>query len=227
MRTVTLIFALLGITVFGGCTTLYVPANNQTPLMKEQGEIHLTGAIGVNGIGVQAGYAMTDNLGIVGAISGRTTEDEERDLTETHGNGEVGLNYFGFGTENVTGELIGGLGFGSGERRGVEGDYVKPFLQVNAGLRTGVFDTGISFRTAYLNFTELDEDASRGDVKSALFFEPAAFARLGFRNVMLESQFGLAWPMRDASDLAFGYDPMRFSIGVKLLFNTGSSSRID
>jgi hypothetical protein len=227
MRTVTLIFALLGITVFAGCTTLYVPSNNQTPLMKEQGEIHLAGALGANGIGVQAGYAITNNLGIIGGISGRTTEDEEGEMTENHGYGEIGLNYFGFGTENVAGELIGGVGFGSGERGAIQGDYVKPFIQINAGLRTGVFDTGISFRTAYLNFTNLENDAGSGEVSSALFFEPAAFARLGFRHVMFESQLGLAWPMRDASDLAFGYDPMRFSIGVKLLFNTGRSSRAE
>jgi hypothetical protein len=225
MRTVTLIFALLGFALFAGCTTLYVPSNNQTPLMKEQGEIHLAGAIGANGAGLQAGYAITNNLGIIGGISGRTTEDEDGDRTESHGYGEIGLNYFGFGTENLAGELIGGLGFGSGESGSIQADYVKPFVQINVGLRTEVFVTGISFRTAYLNFSNLDTEASSGDVSSALFFEPAAFARLGFRNVMLESQLGLAWPMNDASDLAFGYEPLRFSIGLKLLFNSGRSSR--
>ncbi len=223
MRTVTLTFALLGFVVFAGCTTLYVPSNNQTPLMKQQGEIHLNGAVGANGAGLQAGYAITNNLGIVGGFSGRTTEDEDGERNESHGYEEIGINYFGFGAENVAGELIGGLGFGSGERRAIQGDYVKPYIQINAGLQTEVFDTGISFRTAYLNFTNLDADASSGTVESGLFFEPAALARLGYRNVMLESQLGFAWPMRDASDLAFEYEPLRLSIGVKLLFNTGSS----
>jgi len=94
---------------------------------------------------------------------------------------EFGVNYFDFGTENVNAELIGGFGFGSGERRNVRGDYTKPFIQINAGLVTDVFDTGISFRTAYVNFHNLENNSGLGDKSASLFFEPAASSRLGFQ----------------------------------------------
>lgn len=215
-----ILFVILGFTVtFTGCTTLYVPSPNQTHMMKEQGEIHFNLNGGAHGGNLQAAYALTDQYGIVASISGRKSDGNNGSVDEEHNYGEIGINYFGFGTDRVSGEFTTGLGFGEGERGTSSGEYIKPFIQMNAAFTSGMFDTGVSLRTAYVSFTELNVTNDRpGD--SSVFFEPAVFARMGFRNIKLESQLGIAYPLSDSGQFAFGYEPIRMSVGLKFLFNT-------
>lgn len=188
-------------------------------MMAEKGEIHLAASGGAHGFGLQAGYAVTDRIGIVGGVSGRETENSDGEITETHEYAEIGINYFGFEAGPTKGEITAGFGGGSGERGDSRGDYIKPYLQFNTAVTSRMFDTGVSLRTAYVSFTELEVSNDRPG-KSSVFFEPAVFVRMGYRNVKLESQLGLAYPLSDSGEFAFGYEPVRMSLGLKFHFNT-------
>lgn len=187
--------------------------------MTEKGEVHLAAAAGAHGFGLQAGYAITDRIGIVGGASGRETENSDGEITETHEFAEIGLNYFGFKAGPARGEITVGFGGGSGESGSAHGEYIKPYLQFNTAVTSQMFDTGVSLRTAYVRFTELEVSNNRPR-ESSLFFEPAVFVRMGYRNIKLESQLGVAYPLADASDIAFGYEALRMSLGLKFHFNT-------
>jgi hypothetical protein len=205
------------------CTTLYVPTANQIHMMQEEGEVHLAGGIGVGGAYLHGGYAVTDQVGVSAAFSARSAEDSANDRTEEHTYAEFALNYFGFGTSRLKGELMGGVGLGTGKSNDSRGDFNKPFVQMNTALMSSHLVAGLSFRTGYVNFTRLDiESSSSGSKKSDLFFEPSAFVRMGFSRFMIESQLGIAAPITNADELAFGYEPARFSIGFKVLLNRGN-----
>lgn len=219
MRSLYLLLAGYLLILFSACTTLYVPSNNHTHLMTEKGEIHLAAAGGAHGFSLLGGYAITDQYGIVAAISGRETESNNGNITETHEYAEIGFNYFGFEAGPARGEITVGFGGGSGERGNSRGDYIKPYFQFNTAVTSRLFDTGVSLRTAYVGFTELEVDNDRPR-DSSIFFEPAFFARMGYRNVKLESQLGFAYPLSDSGEFAFGYEPIRMSVGVKVHFNT-------
>lgn len=218
MRISTFLLPIFVIFIFTGCTTLYVPSTNQTHMMQNKGEIHLAGNVGANGLNLQGGYAFTDRYGVVASVSGRSSDGSNDTAVEDHTYVEAGINYFGFGEGNFSGELTAGFGFGTGERENARGEFTKPFIQVNGAFTSGNFDTGLSLRTAYLSFSELVVQNDRpGD--SSVFFEPALFVRLGFERVKLESQLGLAYPLSDSGNFAFGYEPIRMSVGLKFVFN--------
>ncbi len=161
-------------------------------------------------------------MGIGAGFSARSAEDSANDRTEEHTYAEIAINYFGFGTTRLKGEMLGGIGFGTGKSNDSRGDFNKPFVQMNTGLMSSHLVAGLSFRAGYVNFTtlELERDGT-GSKTSDLFFEPSAFMRMGFNRFMIESQLGIATPMTNADELAFGYEPARFSIGVKVLLNRG------
>ncbi len=219
MRIPTLLLSIFAIFLFSGCTTLYVPTTNQTHMMQNKGEIHLAGNIGASGADLQGGYAFTDNLGVVALISGRSSDGNNSSVEEEHTYAEAGINYFGFGEDNIRGEITAGFGIGSAESRNERGELVKPFIQINGAYTSGVLDTGISMRTAYVSFTELEVNNDRLR-DSALFFEPAVFTRLGYHRVKLESQFGIAFPLYNSDEFAFAFEALRMSVGLKFVFNS-------
>jgi hypothetical protein len=234
-QSVILIAILL---ICSGCATVYVPNAAHTPLMEEQGEVHVSAHFGSQGGDLQLGYALTDQFGIIAGISGRENTNQDGEETGNHTFGEAGVVWFPDIHQRLKNEFIGGIGLGNAkgessfsfmnpqgeyEKRTAKGDFYRIFVQSNTALTSSVVTTGIATRLAFVNFYNYELTGSQQAIRnrtSALFFEPAAFVRLGFRNVKFESQVGISRPIGDFRNIAFDYEFMRASFGVHFYFNT-------
>ncbi|WP_445666444.1 hypothetical protein [Fodinibius sp. AD559] len=227
MRDLNISILLLLISVaLSSCAPVYVPNARQTNLMEKQGEFHGAAHAGTNGGDIQLAYAMFDHVGIFGSTSFKTDEetgDTDQDYHK-HRYGEFGAIYFHPIGNIGRFEALGGFGlgraeavdqydvFGPNEVR-AEGSYHKAFAQTNIGLETSAFETGVALRLAQITFSEFETSSmSLGEAESGTFFEPAAFARLGWKNVKIESQLGVATLLQD--EVAFDYESLFFSIGL-------------
>lgn len=212
--------------LFAGCASTYVPNDNHTHMMESQGEVYVKGGFGLNGVNFKGGYAVTDNVGIIGGLAvANFTDSPERE--REHSYFEAGVNYFTPMGSRGRVELLGGIGVGSGEAERTDpglrldsGDYTKIFVQTNTAISSSAVDAGLSMRAAYVNFSSFESTRDFEGKKTAdLFFEPAVFTALGFRNIKFESQLGIAVPFSDPVDIAFDYDFLRFSMGLKFVLN--------
>lgn len=218
------------------CAPVYVPNTYHSYLMDQKGDLHAAVYTGTNGIDIQGGYAVSENVGLVAAASfGKREDDTNSDGSldadfHKHNYGEFGLSYFHpFGGVGRF-EALGGFGFGSAETVtqydffGPEvvratGSYNKFFVQSNVGLETGALEAGVAIRLGQVVFNEFEtSDETYGDSEAGTFFEPGVFARVGWKNIKIESQFGLSGLLQD--EVAFDYEPGILSIGLHLQLNT-------
>jgi len=236
-RRLAVVFSLpliLVVLLIQACSPIYVANSYQTPLLDEKGELNGNIQVGSNGSDIQGAYAISDHLGVAAAASyakmeavqgGTVNEDYHK-----HTYGEAALTYFKpFGIGRF--ELLGGLGLGSAsavdnfdftgsnsEER-TDGNYNKVFAQTNIGLETGIIETGLSLRLAQVTFTEFETDNQFYDgSEGGTFFEPAVFARLGWKNVKLEAQYGVIAKLQD--DLYYPYQPFHLSVGLNVNLKT-------
>ncbi len=227
MKTQILIFIVL--VTFASCAPVYVPNTINAPQLTDQGELSGTVTTGVSGLDAQLAYAVSENFGLMVNTSFDFGDTSETNYHE-HAFGEVGLGYltkFGeYGTLNV----FGGYGLGSSaasdeytfitdQLKHARGMYHRMFLQSDVGLKTKVFEGGIGFRTAYVNFYQvLGEGDEYSLSEDNLFLEPMVYLRVGAPNVKLHSQLGFSASL--FSDYAFDYIPFIFNIGLTFRFNT-------
>jgi len=226
--TVVMVFGLL----LAGCAPVYIPSAQQTHLLDKKGETSFAVYTGINGVDVQAAYAFSDDFGAQAAGSFGKHEEKGNNDYQSHKYGEVGLQYYhGFGNGRF--ELMGGFGFGSAtavdnfdffetpNQIKATGKYNKYYLQPNIGVESGIFEGGLALRLGHVVFTEFETNSSRyTQNKSATFFEPALFARLGWKNIKIEGQLGFSRPLNGDSDVGFDYEPAIFSLGLHLNFDT-------
>jgi hypothetical protein len=201
-------------------------------MLSEKGELHASAHAGTSGGDIQLAYAMSGKFGVFGAGSFKAdeaSEDPDSDFHE-HRYGEVGAIYYRPLGKVGRFEVLAGLGLGRAE--GVDqyevfspqqiratGNYNKLFTQANIGLETDPFEVGLALRLGQVTFTEFETNsASLKESESGTFFEPAIFARLGWKNVKLESQLGLAGLLQD--EVAFDYESMFFSLGLHFQLDT-------
>jgi hypothetical protein len=197
--------------------------------MDKKGELHAAGYAGTNGVDIQGGYAISDRIGVIGAASFGSSEEESEDFHE-HSYIEIGGSYFKALGKIGRYEALAGLGVGSAESLTqyeffgpqevqATGDFTKIFVQNNFGLETGPLETGLVLRLGQVVFTEFETSSSRyEESESGTFFEPAIFARLGWKNVKIESQVGISSPLQES--VAFDYRPLNVSLGLHFWFNT-------
>lgn len=218
------------------CAPVYVPNTYHSYLMDQKGDLHAAVYTGSNGADIQGGYAVSEHVGVVAAASFGTREDEnsgDGSLDEDfhkHNYGEFGLSYFRPFGKIGRFEALGGFGFGTAETVNqydffgpevvkATGRYNKIFVQSNVGLETGAFEAGVAFRIGQVIFNEFEtSDETYGESEAGTFFEPGVFARVGWKNIKIESQLGLSGLLQD--EVAFDYEPGILSIGLHLQFNT-------
>lgn len=229
-----IILPVLSVFLFAisACAPVYNPSARHTHLLDQKGEVHASVQAGTNGMDMQGAYAVSDNVGFVAAASWLSTNGSS-DYTGSdfheHRYGELGLSYFEtFGKAGRI-EVLGG--FGMGEAESIDrydffgpqevratGKFNKLFLQGNAGIETGALETGVAVRLSQVTFTEFKtSDESYGEKESGAFFEPAAFVRLGWQNIKIESQLGIAGPIN--GDVPFDYVSALFTVGLHFSFN--------
>ncbi len=216
--------------IAAGCAPVYVPSARHTHQLNEKGEASLSSYSGTNGADVQLAYAVTDNIGILGAVSIARDDEDDEDFHK-HTYGEIGVQYY----DNIGGigrfEFMSGFGRGSASALGTynsifndtsseiraTGKYGKFFVQPNIGLETDVVDAGLSFRFGHVIFTEFETSSATYDEnESGTFFEPGLFVRLGWQTVKLEGQIGYSMP---TNQVAFDYKSFFLSLGFQMKLN--------
>lgn len=212
-----------------GCASVYIPSAQHTHLLDKKGEVHVAGHGGTNGVDIHGAYALSDRVGVIGAASFGSSGEEGDDFHE-HSYIELGADYFRPLGKIGRYEALAGLGVGSAEAVAqynafgpqevqATGDYTKVFVQNNVGLETGPLEAGLALRLGQVVFTEFETSEMRSDEsESGTFFEPSIFARLGWKNVKIESQVGVSAPLQES--VAFDYRVLNISMGLHFWFNT-------
>lgn len=200
---------VLTLLLISGCASVYIPSAQHTHLMDKKGELHAAAHAGTNGADIQGAYAISDRMGLVAAASFGSSDEEGEDFHK-HSYIELGADYFRPIGKIGRYEALGGLGVGSAEsvtqynffgpqEVQATGDYTKIFLQNNFGLETGPLETGLVLRLSHVVFTEFETSSmTYNESKAGTFFEPAIFARLGWKNVKIESQVGISGPLQES-----------------------------
>lgn len=229
---VCLIFGM-SLMLFVSCAPVHKPTVINAPLMKEQGDVQVSGHVAFSGYQINAAAALSDNVGIVlnSVVSGLGyDEGKKNDKTYRVDNElrvfEGGLGLFNTFESNFVVELYGGFGYGSVKTlstKGSDPDRVEAsgyryFVQPAFGYSGDFATVGFATRVLYLDFVDY-HDYSDGDTSAhrGTFFEPAFFLRLGPKNVKVEAQGGFSWKVSGDVD----HDPFFFSVGVHFAFNPG------
>lgn len=217
--------------LISACAPVYVPSTQHTHLMDDKGELHVATHGGTNGVDMQAAYALTNHMGLMAAASYGSAKQEGNSDHHIHQYGELGITYFQPLGKIGRYEALAGTGFGSAEvvdhfvflgpeEVQATGQFNKIFIQNNIGLETDVLETGLALRLGHLTFYTFKTASGTHDgPERGTFFEPALFARLGWKNVKIESQVGFSHPLQ--GDVDFTYKALMLSLGLHLQFNTG------
>lgn len=206
-----------------------MPSAHQTPLLNKKGEVSAGVYSGTNGTDIQLAYAASDHIGVLAA--GSFYHSDRAGSTEGHGHsyGELGVQYHRALGRVGRLELMTGMGTGSAYSNGTysfanttssvkaTGDYNKIFIQSNIGLETEVIDLGVSSRFGHAMYSQFETDETVfNERRSATFWEPSLFTRLGWKGIKLEVQLGSSVPMKEEAQVEFDYQPFFFTIGLNI-----------
>ena len=203
-------------------TTLYKSNTVNTPLFHEAQEVRLGAGPG----NVQAAYALTDRVGIMGNVYWESYEEGSKDNS---GNLiELGAGYFQPVHKDVIFEAFGGVGLGKIEFRqtGQNGaptrtydvNGLRWFIQPGIGYNMPYFEAAFTPRfsfVSYSNFTasgytpqEIEtEHLSKDMIENTLwmFMEPAITLRGGYKWIKVQAQYGVTMKL-NADELNHGKD---------------------
>lgn len=226
-----LLILALPLMAIQACAPVYIPSARHTHQLDHKGELSGAAFVGTNGIDLQGAYAVSDRFGFAGAASFGDNEEEGNEDYHEHSYGEIAVEYFRVIGNIGRFELLGGAGLGSatsvdnyafsGTDRAVQatGRYNKLFLQSNIGLETDWVETGLALRLGQVRFTEFETSATTyEEAEAGTFFEPALYARLGWKNIKIEGQLGTADLLQE--EVAFDYRPALVSLGIHLNLST-------
>lgn len=158
-----------------GCVTLYKPNTIYSPLLKEKGELNTSASLGISGGGLynlQAGYALSDHIGIVaeGMYHNRIAKtNSNADSGYEKLNilfGEAGAGYFSkFGSEKSgLFQCYGGSGYGSTTDRiyntttpnpEVNAKYFNIFIQPGVAYTSKNVELAFDLRANYVQLYKI------------------------------------------------------------------------
>gem|GEM_PF-981427 len=232
--------ALVAIAVLlASCTTAYVPATLNVPLMRNAGEVRVYADPYIN---VQASYAITDEIGVLasGHIVQERVNDNDSGRTISNGSGnqfEVGIGYTRILlrdviiTADAIGELYVGGGFGGlklhnkDDNNNYEVSATKFFIQPSIGLSHRYLEVAFTPRFVALMYGEptTDYTDSELNLKSLpdrtgpmhWFAEPSITVRGGIQEVKAQFQIGQAFHL-NTTPLA--HETLILRLGVQVNF---------
>lgn len=211
---------LIGVTILCvACSPVYVPNRANTPHFQKAKDYSVEIHAGSEGYGIQGAYAPVQHLALIGGMSLYNKSKIH------HWYSEIGAGYFGITQDITRFSLIGGLGTGKSEglsiwevkfqeySHDVKINYLKPFLQVNAGIETPAFSGGVYLRGAlvHLAYGKLN-DVPVPDPINQWVMEPAIYIGIGSGPLKFSGQAGVSIPVDQYPN--FTYQPFHFSIGI-------------
>jgi len=209
-------------------TTLYKSNTVNTPLFHEAGEVR----IGAGPGNVQAAYALTDRIGIMGNFY---WERYNKDNKDNSGHLiEVGAGYFQPVHKNLIFETYGGVGLGKitfrqqnqagTSIRNYDVNGMRLFLQPGIGYCTPYFEAAFTPRLSFVSYSnfsafgyppqELEtEHLDKEIIENTLwmFIEPAITLRGGYKWIKVQVQYGVTAKLTSA-ELNHGKDFLNVSL---------------
>lgn len=231
-----LCFPLLAIFA-SGCSSIYMPAVPNTPMLTTKGEIAAAGHISLKGdLNVNTAYAFTDHLAATVNFGSLNSERKRRDLHHTYF--EIGAGYFkNYGpNDNRILEFYAGMGSASSKRifrkyddgnlistETYEADYTKMFLQANYSskkidkVRLLGIDFGLNYGTVWRLSIASTNNFRLNNVphvnEDNIFIEPVFFTRMVLSDeFQLQYTTGSNFGLKSRKFLNAGYSV--FSVGA-------------
>ncbi len=215
--------ALLIALLFSGCGSYryYHPTPNSA-LFKGKGEVHISGDVGSSGFSAKGAVSVSDNLGIIGMYNASPFEYRVRE-------GEVGIGYYKL-LNPISLFIVGGIGFGSNfeytdstyTTKRYEGDFFRPFIQLNSGITGGNLFWGIkgdvigTLKVGYFNYKGRHLDATLDPINSGyVYLQPGALWAIGGKRFKMDLSVG--FPFRPSLDPLPGRSNARIvpgSVGI-------------
>lgn len=239
--------AIATVFLLSACSHVYYAPNGQNvPLLKEQGELQISGASAGSGEGgganIQGAYAITNNVGVV---LNSYIASGENDDSGANGNGfavEGGAGWFKPINDFIVFESYAGVGGGSinnnyADNTSSKVSFVRPYIQPAIGFTSNYVDLAFATRFAMLNYTGISRSGMMldstnnaqlnyiGDNKTQLFFEPGVTLRAGWKYVKFQFQY--VWSV-NLNNNAINRDNHNVSLGLMLniapRFKAGSTT---
>ncbi len=231
-------FGLLAVTLlFSSCKSTYLPNTRNVPLFREANEVMITVAA-ASGVDVQAAYAVTDNIAVMGNANANQSTYQTNDGEDYKRNytfGELGLGLYSR-SRTARFELFSGYGLGKGTsyegfyffgQPGVAaavvatGKFNRIFVQPSIGTNNRNFNISLTARVSVVDFTEFESNSVlvKPNEKPQLFLEPALTTTFKLKgNLRGFFQLNVTNPI--GTDTYFEFERLQAAIGIQL--HTGS-----
>jgi hypothetical protein len=223
--------AAMAIALSSCTTTLYKSNAVNTPLFHEEKQTRISAGPG----NVQAAYAITDHVGIMGNIF---WEKYEKDNKDNSGNLiEVGAGYFTPILPDMIFETYGGIGLGkisfdetlnagqnNTRKRNYDVNGMRWFIQPGIGYANPYFEAAFTPRFSFVSFSNFSssgytaeeiekENLDKNTIENTMwmFVEPAITLRGGYKWIKLQAQYGVTLKANGA-DLNHGDDFFNISL---------------
>ena len=220
MKMTKLLWCLVPLLFWSSCQSIYVPSGPNVPLMSEGDELQVGMSVGSNGYGAQLAYspyyhwAITANGSTYSISNGGSFSTN---VIFRHMYGEVGTGYYTRLSKYMRFEALAGFGSGnSGHPIDDKNLYRKFYFQPSIVVSSPYVDFGFTPRLSWVNhyLTKSNDVPAKFD-ESAVFMEPTLTARLGYEQLKLQVQGGLAFALGDSP---FTYRNSFLTVGFHLTF---------
>jgi hypothetical protein len=217
------LLAIIIVLLFSSCKIAYYPTSYNIPLMKEKGDLQLTGVVGLGNIELQSAYAVTDNVGVTinGSFFSETKElnldTGPRDVTLSYNYLEGGVGYFTPLGGVFKYEIYGGAGTGmvpadlrnssfDGTQRASRN---KLFVQPAFGVSTNFADIAAVVRLAAVSVNN----------EANFFAEPGVVIKLGYKSVKFYANGGISYPYAESGTLSWDHNYFIIGFGLQVSLN--------
>lgn len=215
--------AFCSILFFSCSSVTYYPNGANAPLLEAKKDLYLNASIRGMGADLRAAYALTDRIGLqfnVNAINFESTEFEN-DYHNGQYYAETAAGFYKPLSSVYVLEQYTGIGAGQSFSRNKSTnvlrttDFVKAYVQFDAGFRWRFFSLGLAAREAFVYTAASRYDGiPEGIEKADLFFEPFIFLGIGPEKFRLNAEAGISL----SHFAAISYAPFIFSAGFETRF---------
>jgi hypothetical protein len=235
---------LLLFTILTGCSPMYFPTPDTTPMFTEKNQAQFSGGVSTGGYFGQAAYAFADRW--AAAVSTVQLRDVSQGDFTNHSMFEGSFGHYRNFNDQWCFELWGGFGSGKTSSRYTDFDWCfwfpcldnnpylgsaifnNLFIQSTIGMNRNKFQWSVSSKINYLQFNQLD--VTHGSTAIAkgrqvhLAFEPAMMMRVSLwkKRLFWKCQFGFSASFTNPQ---FDWVPIKFSNGLVLKIEGGKNSK--
>lgn len=223
------------------CSPLYVPNTRNVPLFKQSGEFQAAVFATTGGADVQAAYAVSDHVAVMGNYSHGSVNKSSPlgDYKKKNSFGEVGLGYYKVKRHSRF-ELFAGYGLGKATSYDqyyfyslnndviATGKFNRIFFQPSIGTNNRNFNLAFTPRLSWVKYTEFSAPNNKTvtpDEKYQLFIEPAVTGKFHLTG-NLHGIFQLGLDIASPSEPYFAFMPLQFAFGLQLDTNNRLRTKV-